>query len=539
MGARESSGIGSSSVGEFVVRIRAWAVLLVVLLVSGCGGGATVGTPPAAQNSPVAMSSGGPGAGASAAPTASATPSGSPAPVAAEQLLVSGPSPFAGTACGTASGTPAFNSVAEPQIASDPHNGKNIVLVWQQDRFNADGGAVSNVVGVSHDGGNSFHEVLVSDLSLCTGGTDQRSSDPWLSWGPDGTLYLASLTFSEMPQNSLVAGPTELEVQRSTDAGETWSPGVYVQPADEIYNDREAVVADPTRPGRAYFTFVLRYGSMGESGIEEFASTANDGATWTTPVPIYVPPPAMLTDPTLLLVNPDGSLLNLFIVANLTPFLPAAVPRIDWEIMSQRSTNAGQTWTDPVTIATIYPAAPVDPQSGKVVRAYPLISAALAPGGTAYVAWNVIPSGGGSSTIDIAHSTNGGVSWSSPTLVKQSPAQAFLPSLAIAKDGTIAVTYDDTRNDSGTGSDDNFTTDVWLSLSHDGGNTWAESHFAGPFNMATAPESDSAGVSGLFVGDYQGLTALSSGGFGADYAQGEPQAVHGPTDLFFSRFSGT
>jgi len=57
--------------------------------------------------------------------------------------------------------------------------------------------------------------------------------------------------------------------------------------------------------------------------------------------------------------------------------------------------------------------------------------------------------------------------------------------------------------------------------------------------MATAPESDSAGVSGLFVGDYQGLTALSSGGFGADYAQGEPQAVHGPTDLFFSRFSGT
>jgi Neuraminidase (sialidase) len=246
----------------------------------------------------------------------------------------------------------------------------------------------------------------------------------------------------------------------------------------------------------------------------------------------------MITDPALVQVLPNGTLLNLIMVANLSPFLPAAVPRIDWEIVSQRSTDGGKTWTDPVTIATLYPAAPVDPQTGKVVRAYPLISAAVAPDGTAYVAWNVIPKASGPSTIDIARSANGGVSWSAPMLVKQSPAQAFLPSLAVAADGTVGVTYDDTRNDASTGTTDDFTTDVWFSDSHDKGVTWTERHLAGPFNMATAPESDSAGVQGLFVGDYQGLTALS-GGFGAVYAQGQPQAIHGPTDLFFSRFGGS
>jgi hypothetical protein len=53
--------------------------------------------------------------------------------------------------------------------------------------------------------------------------------------------------------------------------------------------------------------------------------------------------------------------------------------------------------------------------------------------------------------------------------------------------------------------------------------------------MATAPESDSAGVSGLFVGDYQAIAPLGSG-VAAAFAMGQPQATHGVTDLFFARF---
>ncbi len=44
---------------------------------------------------------------------------------------------------------------------------------------------------------------------------------------------------------------------------------------------------------------------------------------------------------------------------------------------------------------------------------------------------------------------------------------------------------------------------VEKSLGDDGGMTWQGRHVAGSFNMVSAPESNSAGVSGLFVGDYQ------------------------------------
>jgi hypothetical protein len=449
---------------------------------------------------------------------------------AAVPQLLSGPTPFR-SGCGV-TGSPTLGSAAEPHVAVDPRDRRNVVAVWQQDRFNADGGALSNVLAVSHDGGARFHEVLVPGLSRCTGGADERTSDPWLSFGPDGALYLASLTFSEMPQNQAIAGPTTLVVQRSDDAGEHWGAPVAVQPFDGTYNDREAITADPGRPGHAYYVFVKRYGAEGESGVEQFAATADGGRTWTAPRPIYVPLPGTLTDPTLIEVLPDGSLLNLLIVANLTPFLPSSVPRQSWQVIAQRSTDQGRTWSGATTVASIYPAAPFDPDSGKVVRAYPVISTAVAPDGTAYVAWNEIPVMGGSSVL-LARSGDGGRTWGAPRLVRHSAGQAFLPTLAVARDGTLGITYDDTRNRRPGARE--LTTDVWAATSRDRGATWLETHLAGPFDALTAPESDSSGVQGLFVGDYQGLAALPRG-FGAVFAQARPEAVHGPSDLFFARF---
>ena len=43
--------------------------------------------------------------------------------------------------------------------------------------------------------------------------------------------------------------------------------------------------------------------------------------------------------------------------------------------------------------------------------------------------------------------------------------------------------------------------DAWLLTSRDGV-SWAETHVAGPFDLAAAPDSD-----GYFLGDYQGLTS--------------------------------
>jgi hypothetical protein len=134
----------------------------------------------------------------------------------------------------------------------------------------------------------------------------------------------------------------------------------------------------------------------------------------------------------------------------------------------------------------------------------------------------------------MSKSADGALSWSPPAVVASSTGQMFLPSVAVDRRGAVGVTYDDTRNTT-TG---HLTTDVWLSRSNDGGAHWAESHVSGPFETLTASESDSSGVQGLFLGDYQGLAGLPSG-FAAAFAQARPIATHGPSDMYFAALTGS
>jgi len=79
---------------------------------------------------------------------------------------------------------------------------------------------------------------------------------------------------------------------------------------------------------------------------------------------------------------------------------------------------------------------------------------------------------------------------------------AFVPAVAIRTDGTYGVSYYDfatipptCRRCSPIG---------WLARSTDG-IAWLESHTAGPFDLAVAPNSG-----GLFLGDYQALTSIGT-----------------------------
>ena len=463
---------------------------------------------------------------------AAMVPYASGASIRIEVRRLSGATPFP-RGCGVP-GEHTPSSEAEPSIAVNPKNPKNVIVSWQQDRFPVDGGALTHMVAYSRNAGRTWRTILDPKLSRCTGGMDERASDPWLSIGPDGVAYLASLTFSETPLNPYVAGPTKLVSQTSRDGGATWTPPVDVQPFDRTYNDREAVTADPTRPGSAYYVFVKRLGAFGESGPEMFSKTTDGGKTWSIPVPILVPPPLTLTDPTLITVLPDGTLLNFVLVANLSPFLPDLVPRVPWVIVSTRSTDAGQTWSLPTVIATLMPSAPIDPDGGDIVRAYNLISVDVGPDGTAYVAWNETTSPR-SSAIWFARSSDGGETWSDPQPVARAPGQSFIASIAVDGRGTVGVMFDDFRRDKA--GDRRLTTDVWFARSTDKGRTWSLRHVAGPFDALSAPESESSGVAGHFLGDYQSLDGLPQGFIGA-FVMAKPAAAVGPSDIFIARISG-
>src|SRR5205823_4353805 len=103
---------------------------------------------------------------------------------------------------------------------------------------------------VSADGGSTWKEPAAPHFSTCAGGTAanggayDRSSDPWVSIGPDGRAYQVSLSVNAAQTISAILAST------STDGGLTWGEPVTIQrdnsPDHFVFNDKESVTADPS-----------------------------------------------------------------------------------------------------------------------------------------------------------------------------------------------------------------------------------------------------------------------------------------------------
>ena len=121
----------------------------------------------------------------------------------------------------------------------------------------------------------------------------------------------------------------------------------------------------------------------------------------------------------------------------------------------------------------------------------------------------------GHDQIAFIQSTDGGNSWSAPIKVNQTPEsipegdqQAFTPSVHVADDGTIGVSYFDFRNN--TPSPVDLLTDHWMAHCHPASEdctaaaSWNEETRATTtsFDMRQAPFAR-----GYFVGDYMGLAS--------------------------------
>ena len=116
-------------------------------------------------------------------------------------------------------------------------------------------------------------------------------------------------------------------------------------------------------------------------------------------------------------------------------------------------------------------------------------------------------------TVAFSMSTDGGKTWSQPAPVAQTPFsdddllnQSFIPSIEVAANGTLVVTYYDFRNDRKAGGE---ATDYWAVFCDPGKSNCANyAQWGGevrltdkPFDMLDAPEAG-----GHFLGDYMGLT---------------------------------
>jgi hypothetical protein len=425
---------------------------------------------------------------------------------------ISGPSPFAAGCPGALhDDTNITGHELETAIAVNLANPRNIIATWKQDV-----GPVStrsDLVASSQDGGKTWTRTTIPDLTVCTGGTADTGSDPWVSAGGDGTVYFSGLA----ADISTVPRPTTAVVaSHSGDGGRTWpSPATVAPPLQG--NETDAITGSPTLDGHAYTVWANFTFDFPRTNTVEFSRTTDSGATWSPAVLIDQTGPFAWDQAPRLLVLPDGTLLTLFARTDLEAGFGAHY--------AARSLDEGRTWLPPVQFGPQLPLTEfLHPEFGHLPQPH-FPSAAVAPDGTAYVAFenNSSATSGG---IGVAKSRDGGLTWSSSMLPGVS-AYAFEPAIAVDKHGTVGVMWYDLRND--VLGDAALTADVWLAHSHDRGESWRQTHVAGPTDLRTAPLP-----AHNYVGEYQGLAGLRHG-FAAAFTLPAPQAEDGPTDIFFAR----
>jgi hypothetical protein len=460
-----------------------------------------------------------------------------------------GASPFVGCTVDNAAVQQTFstlftNAQPEPRVAVNPTNPMNIVGAYHQDRWN-NGGNRGMSFSVSHDGGATWTRSVMPGVSRCSDGAYDRASDPWVTFTPNGVAYAISLSFDVFDPNNAVL------VLKSTNGGNTWSAPIPLI-ADTFLgsgNDKESITADPTDPsGNLVYAVWDRFisppsGIAADQGVFRarafrqqawFSRTTNGGVSWEPARPIYNPGTFAATIGNVIQVVSNGDLVDGLVVFHFKPTLRLEVAVI-------RSSDKGVSWSKHATtvapLDTSFPGAH-DPDNGNPIRSGGLPDFATGPNNTLYAVWEDDHPTAGVDAIQFSQSTDGGLTWSDPIKINKTPTnipagdqQAFTPTIKVASDGTIGVTYYDLRNNTPAPG---LPTDYWFVHCHascTSASNWSETHVAGSFDLEQA-----AVARGYFLGDYEGLDTFGNS-FAAFFDEaGLSQAID-PSDVYFSKIT--
>lgn len=376
----------------------------------------------------------------------------------------------------------------EPFFAIDPEKPKHLLAVYQEDRFE-DGGCRALTSAVSFNGGATWQETLLPNLTVADGGPYQRISDPWVAFGSGGRAYFVAIALNETsPEHGVY-------LSASDDGGLTWGDPVAVHSdtSAQTFDDKEAVVVD-TRDdspykGRVYVGWDTIVANTTQS---ELIAYSDDGGH-------SFQPPATLTNQganlgIIPLVGPGGIVhaiwLNYSFSVEGTVFVT---------LQASHSTDGGQTWSAPVVISEVRALG----VSGSRTAAGIPMAAIDGRTGTVYVVWQDVRFTPLADQIILSRSTDGGQTWSLPVRVSDGPGNAasFTPAVAVTPEGWVGVSYYSLRNNPA-----RVQVDEYLAVSKNSGQTFAKSVrlTATSWDLRFAATSE-----GFFLGDYQGLATSS------------------------------
>ena len=318
-----------------------------------------------------------------------------------------------------------------------------------------------------------------------------------------------------------------------------------------MLNDKETVTADPIAPNTAYAIWDrlvspsqnANPGAFNHSpafrGPILFSRTTDGGVTWSNGRVIYDPGEKNQTIGNQIVVPAAGPAKGVLIDGFdliLTKGGLGNNQRATFSVAVIRSTDGGATWSKPVIVA--------QQNVGTVsIAGHPVRSSdvlpefAVGPEGNLYAVWQEASfNAAGTSKIAFSESTDGGLHWTTPIRIDQSPGDtpAFTPQVHAAADGTVGVVYYDLE--SATTAQPGLT-DTFIVHCHAmcaNAASWTANgetkvSTTGPFDMTAAPDAG-----GYFVGDYDGLTAIGTT-FVPFYDVAAPLATTGATDTFSNK----